>query len=321
MLQNNKLYIQNLQKKSLSFSCSDRSKPRLVIAGHRGAWKVLFWGRLILTCCLIFFSSAIFAMDGEIEGQWINGYKNRTRLFAGVVKEKISDKIYTFIEIEMSKGWKTYWRNPGTAGGIPPEFDFGKSQNISEVEVLYPVPELISDTAGDTIGYKEHVIFPLAIKPNIKEKPLEIAVTANYGICEKLCVPVEVNLSLTIPPNFSNPASEEALAALAAVPRPKNALLSGDPRDLDIRQMLSEFPQRIILSARFPGSAERAKIFLDVEGGKYIPFPVQIKVEDEIITYELDLSDSQVLEALRRSKVRVTMKGQNGQSEDSFIIN
>ncbi|MFM7084299.1 MAG: protein-disulfide reductase DsbD domain-containing protein [Hyphomicrobium sp.] len=281
----------------------------------------MFWFRIILNCSFILLTFVPPAISEDIQGQWVEGYKNRTRLYSGTVKGEPSVTIYAFIEIEMAKGWKTYWRNPGTAGGIAPEFDFGKSKNIRHVEVLYPVPELFSDSAGDTIGYKERIIFPIAIQQHSKAEPIDLDLTANYGICEKLCVPVEVNLKLNIPPDFLIPASEDALAALLSVPRQKGSLLQGDPRDLTVTQFFSEGSPHILLSARFPGSAEEARIFLDVEGGKYIPIPSQKEIKDEIITFKLDLSDPQILVSLRGSQVRVTMKGQSGQSEDTFVIN
>ena len=47
------------------------------------------------------------------------------------------------IEIKLKQGWKTYWRYPGDSG-VPPAFDFSKSQNVKSVTVLYPAPIAVS---------------------------------------------------------------------------------------------------------------------------------------------------------------------------------
>ena len=36
------------------------------------------------------------------------------------------------VEMRLDSGWKTYWRTPG-AGGLPTQFDFTASRNITDV--------------------------------------------------------------------------------------------------------------------------------------------------------------------------------------------
>ena len=64
------------------------------------------------------------------------------------------------IEIKMQPGWKTYWRYPGDSG-VPPAFDFSGSENLKTATVLYPAPHLFTDETGQSLGYKDAVIFPL----------------------------------------------------------------------------------------------------------------------------------------------------------------
>src|SRR5436309_312013 len=69
------------------------------------------------------------------------------------------------VELQLPEGWKTYWRTPGDAGGVPPTFDWSKSDNLASVKVLYPAPKRFSDRAGDTVGYKGTVVFPVEVIP------------------------------------------------------------------------------------------------------------------------------------------------------------
>ncbi|HPG88442.1 MAG TPA: protein-disulfide reductase DsbD family protein, partial [Hyphomicrobium sp.] len=73
---------------------------------------------------------------------WTEGFKNKARLLAGRAERpgQGGEHMYAAIEIEMQTGWKTYWRVPGDAGGIPPEFDLSASENAKDVTVLYPAP-------------------------------------------------------------------------------------------------------------------------------------------------------------------------------------
>ena len=54
---------------------------------------------------------------------------------------------------------------PGEAGGVPPSFDWSKSTNLESAQVLYPAPKRFTDKAGDTVGYKGTVLFPVRLKP------------------------------------------------------------------------------------------------------------------------------------------------------------
>ena len=72
------------------------------------------------------------------------------------------------IAIQLQPGWKTYWRTPGDFG-VPPRFDFSKSENVEAVTVLWPAPMKFDDGAGGhSIGYKTQVVLPLRI---VTKKP------------------------------------------------------------------------------------------------------------------------------------------------------
>jgi DsbC/DsbD-like thiol-disulfide interchange protein len=122
------------------------------------------------------------------------------------------------IEIKLAPGWKTYWRYPGDAG-VPPQFDFSRSDNLAKAEVLWPAPLRFSDGEGNTIGYKDDVILPVHIEAADKSRPVVLRVALDYAVCEKLCVPAQAKAEL--PLQEASPASDAAIAeAEQRVPRP-----------------------------------------------------------------------------------------------------
>lgn len=127
--------------------------------------------------------------------------------------------LFAGIEIALDPGWKTYWRVPGDSG-IPPRFDFAGSSNLAAAEVLYPAPQRLSDGYGEILGYSESVVFPLRVRPADPGRPVGLAVTIDFGVCERLCLPVHTRLSATLG-SVSAPAEEGARIArsLARVPR------------------------------------------------------------------------------------------------------
>jgi len=153
---------------------------------------------------------------------WVQDSYSAIRLLAGKSSAGI---LNAGIEIKLQPGWHTYWRYPGDSG-VPPRFAFPGSDNLAAAKVLYPAPHAFTDEAGTTIGYKGSVILPLRVVPRQKDKPVTLRVKADYAVCEKLCVPVEAKLELTIAPTggADNPALE---AAQARLPVPVSAAQAG----------------------------------------------------------------------------------------------
>ncbi len=155
---------------------------------------------------------------------WVEDNYSGIRLIAGASKSG-AESLRAGIEIKMQPGWHTYWRYPGDSG-VPPRFSFAGSDNVATVKVLFPAPHAFTDEAGTTIGYKGNVILPLRVVPRQKDKPVTLRAKIDYAVCEKLCVPVEAKIDLTIPPTGG--ADNAGLdAAEARVPKPVTAAAAG----------------------------------------------------------------------------------------------
>src|ERR1700744_1722240 len=152
------------------------------------------------------------------------------------------------IAVQLDPGWKTYWRTSG-ASGVPPRFDFSKSDNVEAVTVLWPAPQKFDDGAGGvSLGYHDQIVLPLRIVARNADKPVTLRAEINYAVCEKLCIPVDAKAEL----GFNSVASTEdsALsAALDTVPNPANI---GDPNPLTIRDVEREGKSTVLVDVAAP---------------------------------------------------------------------
>jgi DsbC/DsbD-like thiol-disulfide interchange protein len=147
---------------------------------------------------------------------WTEDIHSAFRLIAGANTQDAAT-LRAGIEIRMQPGWHTYWRYPGDSG-VPPRFDFSRSENLASVKVLYPAPHLYTDETGNTLGYQDGVIFPLRVTPKQPGKPVTLRLKLDYAVCEKLCVPVQGSAALSLAPGAS--AQDSSLkAAEARVPK------------------------------------------------------------------------------------------------------
>src|SRR6201982_3127791 len=102
------------------------------------------------------------------------------------------------IAFQLQPGWKTYWRTPGDSG-VPPRFDFSKSDNIEAVTVLWPAPQKFDDGAGGvSLGYHDQAVLPLRSAAKSANKPVTLRADINYAVCEKICIPVEATAEVAI---------------------------------------------------------------------------------------------------------------------------
>ncbi len=250
----------------------------------------------------------------EIASPWVQGFNNKVRLIAGKAgggPAGAMAQTYAGVEISMPSGWKTYWRNPGEAGGVPPEFDFSGSENLAKAEVLYPAPHrLIDPKAGENIGYKDHVTFPIAITAKDAAKPVSIKVKASYGVCKDICVPAEAVLSLDVPGDAAN--SADLSAVLAAVPAGSSSARnpSKDPELKKWRVESGPDKPKLVLDVSDPGG-EGGDAFLFSPDGIYVPMTRKVSAT----AFEADLTEGATPEELKGKSISVTLTGSKGQSE------
>jgi DsbC/DsbD-like thiol-disulfide interchange protein len=202
--------------------------------------------------------AALFAIEARAQdaSPWQQDSHSAVRLLAG---SRSGAVLLGGIAIQLQPGWKTYWRTPGDSG-VPPRFDFSKSDNVEAVTVLWPAPTKFDDGAGgNSLGYHDQVVLPLRIVAKNADKPVTLRADINYAVCEKLCIPVEASVQLA----FNSVASTEdsaLFAALDTVPKPANV---GDPNPLTILDVKREGRSEVLVDVVSP---DARPVYLFVEG-------------------------------------------------------
>ena len=122
--------------------------------------------------------------------------------------------------IDLSPGWKTYWRSPGDAG-IPPRFDWAGSRNIASLQPVWPTPKAMDQNGMTSIGYPGDVVIPLVIRPDIASDRMALSGRIELGVCKDICVPAALSFSGELTANGTR--DTRIVAALADQPLSKRA--------------------------------------------------------------------------------------------------
>jgi DsbC/DsbD-like thiol-disulfide interchange protein len=255
-----------------------------------------------------------------VESPWASGHTSRARLVAGTV-ERLGKPaaVLAGVQIEMPPGWKTYWRNPGDGGGVPPTFDWSGSENLARATVLYPAPHRLSDKGGDTIGYKETVLFPVMLEPSDGAKPISLRLAFAYGVCRDICIPAEAEMTLLVPPDGGG-AAPEIGKALEQVPRADPDRRARDPKLIRSTVERGEAKPRLALDAEFPGGTSAAQAFVEGPDGTSLPLPEKAaRATGDQARFTVELAEADLGE-LKGATLVVTLVGAEGQSETRVRI-
>lgn len=222
---------------------------------HAFLWRAVL-GRALLVGALLPWSSGAARAADDVT-RWDGDARSAARLVAGS-QPAADGALRAGLEIRLKSGWHTYWRYPGDAG-VPPQFDFGASQNLRRAVVLWPAPKRIVEAGGSTIGYLGDVIFPVRVEPLDAAKPVLLRLKLDYAVCEKLCVPAEAKAELALGKGvFKGSTSRDAALASAEtrVPRMVKLGAGGALAIAAVRREPGAAPPRVLVDVAASGAVD-----------------------------------------------------------------
>lgn len=251
------------------------------------------------------------------QSPWMQSHGSKARLIGGTLTAAGGRKhLLAGLEIRLDEDWKTYWRNPGDAGGMAPNLSWSGSRNLASARVLYPAPHRFVDAAGETIGYKHGVVLPVEIAASNPAKPVMLALRVEYGVCREICVPAEARFELTITPGHAS-VPQQLASALSAVPSPAAgeglhlksaaAVLSGSSPHLSFD----------ITGATGAG----VDLFVEAPGNIYLPMTTKAGQPSQgIQRFSIDLRNVDDIKLLPGKRLRLTMTGPTTSTEQAWIV-
>jgi len=184
--------------------------------------------KAILALVLIAFSQSARA---ETAGAWQADGDLSARLVSAATGVGDLAKLRAGLEIRLENGAKTYWRSPGDAG-MPFQLDWAGSDNLKEAVLHWPTPHRYSAFGFENHVYDGSVLLPLSIIPEQPGKDIRLSLSLGALLCEEICSPATLHLSLAIPggPAIAGDESPRIGDAFASLPRKEES------EDLSIRK-------------------------------------------------------------------------------------
>lgn len=159
--------------------------------------RFLPWAAIMF--CLVIAFSIVSGLATAAESEKFTSPPVNARLISA--QDGIAPTMQTLsvgLALDLSEGWKTYWRSPGEVG-LAPRVDWSASQNIADVTFLWPAPERFTAFGIENFGYHDEVVFPVQIELENPGQAVELNAQVQILVCADLCVPQEFDLTLSIP--------------------------------------------------------------------------------------------------------------------------
>ncbi|HEY7869799.1 MAG TPA: protein-disulfide reductase DsbD domain-containing protein, partial [Methylomirabilota bacterium] len=144
----------------------------------------------------------------------------------------------------IAPGWHTYWTNPGDSGE-PPTLDWALPAGFTAGPLVFPHPQRIPVGPLMSYGYTDEVVLLTRLTAPGDLAPgatVTLRGHAAWLVCEKICIPEEAAVSLTLPVVSGRPRSDATAAPLIerarqAVPAPSPwpASLEATPESVTIQ--------------------------------------------------------------------------------------
>ncbi|HLY88968.1 MAG TPA: protein-disulfide reductase DsbD domain-containing protein, partial [Acetobacteraceae bacterium] len=172
---------------------------------------------LELLLALVFHGSARAAASG-----WASNPHGAARLITAVEAAGAGQRVDVALQLRLTPGWHTYWRNPGDAG-FAPTIDWSGSDNLARADIAWPAPHRLPSVDGlETIGYVDGVILPIAITLEHPGAPLHLHAEVDYASCKDICIPYHARLDVALPAGLALPGPDAPLIASARARVPED---------------------------------------------------------------------------------------------------
>lgn len=248
---------------------------------------------------------------------WVEGHHSRSRLLVGGAPG-LGGKIdrYVALELAMEPGWKTYWRQPGSAGGIPPQLSWQGSVNLKRATLKYPAPLRMVDSTGAAIGYKKSVVFPIAIETELPSRPVVLDLKAFFGVCREICIPAQAAFKVTLGPGNFLQTPPQLVKALARVPARRNDIVKDKPRLKALETATVAGRNALTFDVQFPGGTAGADLFAETGDHRGLAMSKVIaKPAADTIRYQIVVRDKSLWQDLGKHGVLATIVSDAASSE------
>ncbi len=160
----------------------------------------------------VFSPGAVLAGEKIAESPWVVADNSRARLISAVDSIGGDGRIQIGFQVDLDSEWHFYWRTKSESG-IPPKFDWSKSENVDHVDVAWPAPQRLDLGGFEAIAYLGNLVLPMIVTVIDPTRPAVVHLSATFAVCKDICVLHDEEFALHLDPGDADATRHAALIA------------------------------------------------------------------------------------------------------------
>ena len=229
--------------------------------------------RGIFTLLTIIFAVIIALPPAHAQEEGQNDHDNLLsyEILADVTAVEAGKPFQLLIKQSIKPQWHTYWINPGDSGN-PTTINWQAPDGTRFSDLSFPSPLKIPTGPLVTFGYEGDVLYTLTVTPPAGKTGDNIAISADIEalVCKEICLPDYQTISITLPYENDEVASEPANQDMFARAR------SLMPEPLDAKAFYESESETFVMQMH----ADEAFIETMINAGRVYFFPRQWGIID-----------------------------------------
>lgn len=201
------------------------------------------------------------------------------------------DSFLGALQLDLADKWHVYWSNPGDSG-LPPTVEWTEQPGVTFGEFKFPTPHAIPLATLMNHGYEHQVILPFEIKIGPEVQPgttITVGGRFDYLICADICIPENVDLSVTLPIAASLQADADGSATIVSALAKLPVSLTGKA---SVERTATGFRISVADPAVAAAAADGKNIHFFSDGPDVFPAAKQVvKTGADGVSIELTASD------------------------------
>ena len=124
----------------------------------------------------------------------------RAELISEQAAVKPGEPFWVALRESIRPKWHTYWKNPGDSG-LPTDIHWTLPAGVTADPIVWPVPTVIDVGGVINYGYEDDVLLlvKITLPADFNQQSLPLAASANWLVCQDVCIPEEGKFSLDLP--------------------------------------------------------------------------------------------------------------------------
>uniref|UniRef100_A0A486XTU0 Cytochrome c-type biogenesis protein DsbD, protein-disulfide reductase n=1 Tax=Rheinheimera sp. BAL341 TaxID=1708203 RepID=A0A486XTU0_9GAMM len=212
------------------------------------------------------FALVVFLLGALVNPAWAlsSGWQNASHLRAELVSEyrQVSpgQKLLLALHFVPDEHWHTYWQNPGDSG-LATSLSWQLPEGVTAGDIAWPTPSAIALPPLMNYGYEGQTLLltELSLPAGYAADSLDIAMTADWLVCEEVCIPASASFRISLPVSATEVLAKQYQPLFAEaktrLPVPLNVSGRFDTSGSAFSALL-ELPQPLNVSGFFVAATE-----------------------------------------------------------------